>query len=473
MASVPFAYRSLYWRIGIGFIVCIASVLAVQGAALLWLLSRAEPDRTPFTKAISEELGVALSVDPTLDVHAFVVARYPTSDPFYVITTAGDVFYFGDRSPSATAVNAVREEFRHEHPRAIPQFWQTSPYWASPLVVNGELAGIVSMVARNQVQELWPRMALLAIALLVAGTVLASRFIFGPAQRRLRALEITAERLGAGDADARAAEDGGDEVASLAHTFNVMADDLAARALQIHEFDQTRRLLLADISHELLTPLTAIRGYQEKLASDSAISGAAHRRRYVDIIGEEAQRVERIVRDLLDLARFESGGDGIDIQDVSIEGLFGRVAARQEADAAERGVKLTTTIDPGAEIVRGDQFRLEQALQNLAANALRHVPEGGRVELHAALSGADTIVTVRDTGAGIAREHLPYIFNRFYKVDASRKSGVEGSGLGLSIVKAIVERHHGTITVVSQPDVETVFTIRLPGNPESALDRTA
>ncbi|MDR1990254.1 MAG: HAMP domain-containing histidine kinase, partial [Acidobacteriaceae bacterium] len=278
------------------------------------------------------------------------------------------------------------------------------------------------------------------------------------------------------DINARAVEDGGDEVASLAATFNRMARDLAEHAAQIDTLDRTRRSLLADISHELMTPLTAIRGYQEKLAADPGITASHQHRRYVSIIGEEALRVERIVRDLLDLARFESGGNVLDIQDVSIEGLFGRVASRHDAEAKRRNVRLVTAIDPGAEIVRGDQFRLEQALQNLAANALRHGSAPASVELHATLFGGEIVITVRDTGSGIAARHLPFVFDRFYKADSSRAAIVEGSGLGLSIVNAIVERHGGTIAVTSEPHVETIFTIRLPavtGPNAAALSRSA
>jgi two-component system sensor histidine kinase BaeS len=315
-------------------------------------------------------------------------------------------------------------------------------------------------------------MALLAVCLLVVGTVVASRFIFGPAHRRLKQLETTVQMLGAGEVNARAEENGGDEVASLARTFNAMASDLSTRAAQIVAFDRTRRLLLADVSHELMTPLTAIRGYQEQLASDPLIKESPRRAHYVAIIGEEALRVERIVRELLDLARFEGGGDILDIQDVSIEGLFGRVAARQAAEVAARDAHLSTTIDVGAEIIRCDQFRLEQALQNLAANALRYVPAGGTVKLHAGLDGKEIVITVRNTGAGIPAEHLPFILDRFYKVDSARTAKSEGSGLGLSIVRAIVERHGGVVSVASQPGVETVFTLRLPAGTDAvAFDR--
>ena len=117
---------------------------------------------------------------------------------------------------------------------------------------------------------------------------------------------------------------------------------------------------------------------------------------------------------------------------------------------------------PGAEIVSGDPLRLEQALQNLAANALRHTPAGGRIGLGAELHDKDIVIVVRDTGAGIAPEHLPHVFDRFYKVDPARAGEIAGSGLGLSIVKAIIERHGGTISARSTLGKGTEFTIRLP-----------
>ena len=129
-----------------------------------------------------------------------------------------------------------------------------------------------------------------------------------------------------------------------------------------------------------------------------------------------------------------------------VGGLFDRVRDRHGRGASERGVELTAS-DPEQVVVSGDAFRLEQALQNLAANALRHTPDGGEVALTAEPAGAAVAITVRDTGPGIAPEPLPLIFDRFYQVDASRKAA-GGSGLGLSIVKAIVERYSGVATRV-------------------------
>ena len=124
---------------------------------------------------------------------------------------------------------------------------------------------------------------------------------------------------------------------------------------------------------------------------------------------------------------------------------------------------MTTTIAPGAEIVSGDPMRLEQALQNLAANALRHTPpwRPHRAARRKPTIG-DVVIMVRDTGTGIPPEHLPHVFDRFYKVDPSRAGEAAGSGLGLSIVKAIVERHGGTVVALSESGKGTRFTIRLP-----------
>ena len=144
---------------------------------------------------------------------------------------------------------------------------------------------------------------------------------------------------------------------------------------------------------------------------------------------------------------------------VGVKAIFARVAARHERELQERGVRLVQRVDPGAEVVVGDPDRLEQALQNLAANALRHTPEGGEIVLSSSVVPDGSMLSVRDTGPGIPEEHLPLIFERFYKVDAARKAA-GGSGLGLSIVKAIVERHGGRIS--ARNDNGAVFEIVLP-----------
>jgi two-component system, OmpR family, sensor kinase len=311
-----------------------------------------------------------------------------------------------------------------------------------------------------------PTMAVVAGAVLIFGTALIAFFVFGPARRRLKEVQSATERLGAGDLAARAPERGGDEVAAVARSFNRMADELTARTRALESADRARRQLLADVSHELLTPITAMRGYLETLAMPEVQLDAATRERYLGIVNDETHRLEHIVGDLLDLARLEGGGTTLRRERVAIASLFDRVRARHERAAATKGVRLSTVIGRGAEFVEGDPERLEQALQNLAANALRHTPDGGEVRLEATVSGDRIHVRVRDTGPGIPPEHLPLIFDRFYKADAARKAAA-GSGLGLSIVRAIVERHGGTIAASN--DRGAVFDISLPAATHASL----
>jgi signal transduction histidine kinase len=304
------------------------------------------------------------------------------------------------------------------------------------------------------------------VLLLIVGTAIAALAIFRPAQARLRALEEAANRFGEGDLSARAPAIGGDEVAAVAAAFNRMASDLAARQAQLVEADRARRQLLADVSHELMTPLTAIRGYAETLALPQFVPPTPEGQRAVKVIQEEGERIERLVKDLLDLARFEAGGISLEQDYVDVDEIFERVSERHAQLAQEKRVAIV--IEPHADDIRmiGDPMRLEQAVQNLAANALRHTPPGGAVRLGASRTDGRIVLTVTDNGAGISPEHVPHVFDRFYKADRSRLHA-GGSGLGLSIVKAIVERHGGTVGVRSRQGVETVFEIVLPDHRNS------
>jgi two-component system, OmpR family, sensor histidine kinase BaeS len=341
----------------------------------------------------------------------------------------------------------------------------------APIVTSGALVGVVVVPPEPRfgflLRRYAPTLAVAAVATLGMGAALAAFVIFGPARRRLRAVEDAARRLGGGDLTARAPSLGRDEVSAVASAFNAMADDLATRAHALSESDRVRRQLLADVSHELTTPITAMRGYLETLSMPDFPMDEATRHRYLAIIEDETGRLERIVGDLLDLARLEGGGGSLVIGEVPVEQLFARVQARHERTAADAHVTIRSSIAPDAALVRGDASRLEQALQNLAANALRFAPAGTTIDLRAERRDERVVLSVSDHGAGIPSEHLPHIFDRFYKADASRAvrssgAGAGGSGLGLSIVKAIVERHGGSVVVVSTPG-RTMFEIALDG----------
>jgi two-component system sensor histidine kinase BaeS len=340
------------------------------------------------------------------------------------------------------------------------------PITTTPLLVNQQFVGLVLVLVLESrptgiFRELGRFLSLPSTLVLMVTTVVVALVVFNPARRRLAALEQAAQRLGEGDLSARASQAGGDEIARVAAAFNRMAGELETRDAALRTSDALRRQMMADVSHELKTPLTAMRGYIETLRMPEVALDAERRDRYFETIDRETRRLERIVKDLLDLARYEHGGVVLQRRVFDIGRLFENVAGRHEREAHTKAVAIRVHVGPLADQVVADPDRIEQAIENLVANALRHTPSGGTITLSATHADGMANLSVSDTGGGIAPEHLPHVFERFYKVDASRASESTGSGLGLSITKAIVERHGGTIGVTSQPG-RTTFTVTLP-----------
>jgi signal transduction histidine kinase len=479
-------YRSLYWRIAIGFVVTVAAVLVLQAALFLWLASTNDtigmrPARVAAVAAA--ELSSALEAEAGLDVDAwlarefgrgphgvFVVRgdRVHRSGPFDVPPFLARMARYRMRVPDAIGERGAAPgpqpdgrlpgQGRPPRPRRPP---------FQPVVVGGRMVAVVGVVpapaGRDPVlAEFGPTLIAAALVLLTAGTVVMAILVFRPVHRRLRGLEHAAAAVGAGQTAVRAPEDGGDEVASLARRFNRMAADLDARVHELHEADRSRRQLLADVSHELMTPLTAMRGYLETLALPAAVTDEATRARYLAIVTDETLRLEAIIGDLLDLARLDGGGGSFEPATVPLARLFDRAFARHQGTLDERGVVLDRQIAAGAEAVLGDERRLEQVVQNLVANAVRHTPRGGRVVLQAAPAGGEVVLIVEDSGPGIPAEHLPHVFDRFYRVDAARDARSGGSGLGLSIVRAVVEQHGGRVSATNGAMGGARFELRLP-----------
>jgi signal transduction histidine kinase len=493
-SGVPWR-QSLYWRIALGLFAFVALMLVAEGALFLWISDRlagAMPARSPRQLAglVARDVGAALTREPTLNLDTYLADQYEdVAQTFFVALRDGRVASNHDDVP-AEIVAGLRAEMalvaeragrrrglrpggRLEGERfggdALPRRMRPGGPGPRPLgemapvFVNDAQVGRVIIWAEDRpfwriVRQLGPAMAVIAATVLAVGTALIALVVFGPVRRRLKGVQGATERLGAGDLSARAPEHGGDEVAALARSFNQMADELAARARALEASDRTRRQLMADVSHELMTPLTAMRGYVETLTMPELQLDPQTRQRYMGIITDETHRLEQIIGDLLDLARLE-GGMMLRRERADVEQLFNRVAARHERETTNRRITLTRHVDAAAKSIVGDADRLEQALQNLAANALRHTPDMGQIRLTAERQGREVVLTVHDNGPGIPPEHLPLIFDRFYKADLSRKAA-GGSGLGLSIVKAIVELHGGTISV--RNDNGAVFEVRLP-----------
>ena len=226
----------------------------------------------------------------------------------------------------------------------------------------------------------------------------------------------------------------------------------------LRRLEQVRRDFVANVSHELKTPLTAVSGYAETLLDDGI--PADQRLRFVQTIHDNATRMQRIVDDLLDLSRIESGGWRPNVAQVDVAGVVKDVFTAIQPVAAGKGLALVADVPPDASHVRADPTAFRQILTNLVENAVHYTREGS-VTLRTRRTEGGVRVEVTDTGIGIAPEHLPRIFERFYRVDAGRSRADGGTGLGLAIVRHLVEAHGGQIDATSVVGRGTTISVLL------------
>jgi two-component system phosphate regulon sensor histidine kinase PhoR len=231
---------------------------------------------------------------------------------------------------------------------------------------------------------------------------------------------------------------------------------------RLHELENIRRQFAANVSHELRTPITSIKGFIETLR-DGAIDDPENAGRFLEIIARQANRLEAIIEDLLALSRIERDSEnaGIQLQPLPLGPILEEVALHYRPLCEERGLTLELAADPDLR-ARANGRLLGQAVGNLVDNAIKYSREGRPIRIQARAEGDQTRIDVIDMGCGIPAQHLPRIFERFYRVDAARSRDLGGTGLGLAIVKHIVQTHGGRITVESRPDEGSIFTIWLP-----------
>ncbi|MFC7442167.1 ATP-binding protein [Laceyella putida] len=226
--------------------------------------------------------------------------------------------------------------------------------------------------------------------------------------------------------------------------------------------DKLRKDFVANVSHELRTPLAMLQGYSEALLDDIAET-PEERREIAQVINEESQRMGRLVRELLDLARMEAGHIQVEPAEKRLDKFIQRVIRKFQNLAREQEVRLQANMGEHLPTVYWDEDKIEQVLTNLIDNAIRHTPTGGSVTVYVYQQDERIFLEVEDTGSGIPEEDVPFVFERFYKADKARTRGKSGgTGLGLSIVKHLVAAHGGSVSVKSQLGVGTVFIVELP-----------
>jgi two-component system OmpR family sensor kinase len=344
-----------------------------------------------------------------------------------VSTSAGNFVYVAEPVPGRRARGAVAGVVLARPVGLAANFWR-------PIIGRVLVAGA------------------LAVLVAIAASLWVARRLSGP----LRRVSDATRRVASGDLSQRVPVEGDGEVADVAQQFNAMAEALSESRRREHEF-------LANVSHELRTPLTAIRGYAEALA-DGTAAGAAGQAEAVKVIHDEADRLELLIRDVMDLARLGAREFSLEVRPVSLSATLQEAVAAHAGRAADAGVTLTDASDPalaGVAVVT-DPLRVRQIVSNLVDNALRVTPAGGAIRVAGRPWAGEVTIEVADTGPGIAPADLPHIFERSYLWAKSQSVRPVGTGLGLAIVRELVVALGGRIDVVSEVGRGTAFTLHLP-----------
>lgn len=268
-------------------------------------------------------------------------------------------------------------------------------------------------------------------------------------------MELATRKIAKGELETRVAIPSHDEIGSLAKAVNDLAVDL-------QRYRDTRTEFLANVSHELRTPMTYLEGYA-KVLKDELVESEEERKLYLDIIYLETIRLSRLIHDLFELSKIEEGKISLYREWLDLSELVRNVVLKVEPKAKRKGLAVETVIQDGIPLMYADGLRMEQVVMNLADNAIRYTEHGTiRMELRYRLGDKKIKVVIEDTGVGIPKDKLPYIFERFYRVEKSRSREYGGTGLGLAIVKQLVELQDGSIEVVSQVQKGTRFEVTFP-----------
>jgi two-component system OmpR family sensor kinase len=346
---------------------------------------------------------------------------------------------------------------------------------AARIMQNGKLQGYLYIVLGGQTYDsvvdilessymlrLWT--GSVGVSLLIAS--LAGLLIFRHITRRLRQLADGMEEFKSNDfkhsVSLPARFDGrpGDEIDQLGATFREMSERIIKQVKQLEHNDKSRRELVANVSHDLRTPLASLQGYLETLLLKADSLSESEKQDYIKIALQHSDRLRKLISELFELATLENQGAELHFEPFSMSELVHDVTHKFQLEAKEKNLKLETSIPQEPAFVSADIGLIQRVLENLIENAIKYTPAGGHIGI-TLLSGGNSIATsISDDGQGIPEEDLPHIFDRFYRVDKHRNT--DGTGLGLAIVNRIIQLHHSKIDVQSRPNAGTTFSFQLP-----------
>lgn len=337
-------------------------------------------------------------------------------------------------------------------------------YFAKSIKRDGRLLGFVrvSLSTANVDREL-ATLQLTIIGIAALGVIVALALGWSLARRvtiPLSEMVRVAEALRNGHYEAKVTPVGSDEIGRLGDTLNRLGTELTSKINDLQRLENVRRDFVANVSHEIKTPLTSIKGYVETLLG-GALNDPANNIRFLEKIDRNAQRLTALVQDLLSLAKIEASEDTFRPTPVEWNAIIASVVARHEDAIQQKNLKIKINTPAQILSVMGEREAMTQVLDNLLTNAVKYTTDGGRITVSLFAKSGFAKLVVEDTGIGIPSEHLDRIFERFYRVDKARSRDLGGTGLGLSIVKHLVSAMHGDVGVESELGVGSKFTVRL------------
>ncbi len=481
-------FKSLYWKLSAVFLLA----LSLVGAAYVWLtffstemyfLETSQRLNASVAQHIVEDIQPFIDGKPNIAemnkiFHSVMVVN-PSAE-VYLLDSTGKILTFEAPKEKVKLTEVSLAPIREflaagekklvlgDNPRDIlkPKIFSAAPvtmngmtYGYIYVILGGEqFDSIAERLRGSNILSLGLRGFLLS--LLAAGIVglVALAFV----TRKLRRMRNSVMAFKEGDYSQRVVVTSNDELDDLGAAFNEMASTIQKNVEQLNNADALRRELIANVSHDLRTPLAAIQGYLETLMMKESSLTDEERQRFLKTTFNSTERLGKLVQELFELSKLEAKQSQPKPEPFSLPELVNDVTMKFGQLAERSGVKIAADIPKSLPLAVADIGMIERALQNLVENALNHTPSGGRITIALARRDGKLAVTVEDTGVGIAEKDLPHIFERFFSVRSRTQPNRNGAGLGLAITKKILEAHQQVIHVQSHVNEGTRFMFELP-----------
>jgi signal transduction histidine kinase len=445
--------RSLYVRLVITFIGIVLMSLVIS-FFIATLLYRQEVERQINQALVQQgkEIIALYQQNPSKNIDSYLKSISRLNYNFWLFTDKGKQKYFGPKTKEG--IPFTKKSINHVIKGGVfleKKKGRSSQFVGLPFQINGlHYALFLKFSGEQFIEKLDQIINTILLVVFIIGSVLiliASRYLVRP----LQAMTSATKKLAQGNFDIHLKVKQKDELGTLADSFNLMAKELS-------ELEQMRKDFVSNVSHEIQSPLTSIRGYSEML-KDDAIS-AEERNAFLAIIQQETERLSRLSENLLKLASLESNHHPFHPESYCLDEQLRRIAAFLEPQWSKKQLKIDIMLEK-INIV-ADQDQLSQVWFNLLSNSIKFTPEEGEIQIRLTCEERQIIVTITDTGIGIPKDVQQHIFDRFYTGDPARNRTKSGNGLGLSIAKKIVELHDGHIRVESEVGKTTTFIVDLP-----------